>query len=72
MDNPSQKLTRQHSKGRTVASEAQETTEKDEKIRVPIEERKTTAKHEEERIREISKEIKKYTGKLKDEKTREN
>ena len=44
----------------TVASEAQETTEKDEKIGPFIQERKTTAKHEKERIREISKEIKKY------------
>ena len=43
----------------TVASEAQETTGKDEKNRALIEERKTTAKHEKERIREISKE-KKY------------
>ena len=44
----------------TVASEAQETTEKDEKNRALIQERKTMAKHEKERIREISKEIKKY------------
>ena len=43
-----------------VASEAPETTEKDEKIRALIQERKTTAKHEKERIREISKKIKKY------------
>ena len=40
----------------TVASEAQETTGKDEKNGALIEERKTTAKHEKERIREISKE----------------
>ena len=38
----------------------QEATEKDEKIRALIQERKTTAKHENERIGEISKEIKKY------------
>ena len=38
----------------------QETTEKDGKIRALIQERKTTAKHEIERIRAISKVIKKY------------
>ena len=43
----------------TAASEAQETNEKDERIRAHIQERKTTAKHSKDRIREISKEIKK-------------
>ena len=33
--------------------------EKDERIRALVQERKTTAKHEKDRIREISKEIKK-------------
>ena len=50
-----------------VASEVQETTEKDEKIRALIQERKTTAKHDKERIRGISKEIKKrHQGKTKE------
>ena len=44
----------------TAASEAQETTVRDEKIRALIQERKTTAKHEKGRIRDISKEIKKW------------
>ena len=43
----------------TVASEAQGTKGKDERIRALIQERKSTAKHEKDRIREISKEIKK-------------
>ena len=43
----------------TVASEAQETKGKDEKILALKQERKMTAKHEKERIREISKKIKK-------------
>ena len=43
----------------TEASEARETKDKDEEILVLIQERKTTAKHEKERIREISKKIKK-------------
>ena len=42
------------------ASEVQETTEKEGKIRALIHERRTMAKHEKERIREISKEIKKH------------
>ena len=43
----------------TAASEVQEINEKDERIRALVQERKTTAKHEKDRIREISKEIKK-------------
>ena len=43
----------------TAASEAQEMNEKDERIRALVQERKTTAKHEKDRIRELSKEIKK-------------
>ena len=43
----------------TAASEAQETKEKDEKNRALIQERKTIVKHEKDRIREISKKIKK-------------
>ena len=43
----------------TAASEAQEMNEKDERIRALIQERETTAKHNKDRIREISKEIKK-------------
>ena len=43
----------------TVASEAQETNEKDEKFRALVQEKKTIAKHEKDRIREISKKIKK-------------
>ena len=42
----------------TEAPEAQETKEKDNEILALIQERKTTAKHEKERIREISKKIK--------------
>ena len=45
---------------RTAASEAQETTVRDEKIRALIQERKMMAKHEKGRIREISKEITKW------------
>ena len=41
------------------ASEAHETEGKDKEILALIQERKTTAKHEKERIREISKKIKK-------------
>ena len=57
-----QAITKTHAEASegAVSSEVQETTEKDEKIRALIQERKTTAKHEKERIREISKEIKKY------------
>ena len=44
----------------TAASGAQERNEKDERIRALVQERKTTAKHNRDRIREISKEIKKY------------
>ena len=43
----------------TAASEALEMNEKDERIRALIQERKTTAKHSKDQIREISKEIKK-------------
>ena len=43
----------------TAASEAQERNEKDERIRALIQERKTIAKSKKNRIREISKEIKK-------------
>ena len=42
----------------TDASEAQETKGKDKEILASIQERKMTAKHEKERIREISKKIK--------------
>ena len=42
-----------------VATEDQDTNEKDERIRALIQKRKNTAKHEEDQIREISKEIKK-------------
>ena len=59
MDNPSEELAQQHPRG-TAASEAQETTVRDEKIRALIQERKMMAKHEKGRIREISKEIKKW------------
>ena len=45
--------------GTAAAAEAQEKTEKEEEIRALIQERKTTAKHEKERIRDISKKIKK-------------
>ena len=44
----------------TAAPEATETNEKDERIRALTNERKTTGKHNKDRIREISKEIKKY------------
>ena len=44
----------------TAASGAQERNEKDERIRALVQERKTTAKHNRDRIREISKDIKKY------------
>ena len=54
----------------TAASEAQEMNEKDEKIRALVQERKTTAKHEKDRIREISKEINKMHQNNKREKTR--
>ena len=43
----------------TEATEAQETQGKDKEIMALIQERKTTAKHEKERIREISQKIKK-------------
>ena len=43
----------------TEASVAQEATEKDKEILALIQERKTIAKHEKERIREVSKKIKK-------------
>ena len=55
-------IKRRHAKasaGTAAAAEAQEATEKDEAIRALIQERKTIAKHEKERIREISKKIKK-------------
>ena len=55
----------------TAASEAPEMNEKDERIRAFIHERKTTAKHSKDRIREISKEMKKmHQGKQKAEKAR--
>ena len=62
-----QAITKTHAKASegAVASEVQETTEKDVKIRDLIQERKTTAKHEKERICEISKEIKNIPGKTK-------
>ena len=44
----------------TAAPEATETNEKDERIRALIHERKTCGKHNKDRVREISKEIKKY------------
>ena len=44
----------------TAASEAQERNGKDERIRALVQERKTTEKHNNDRIFEISKEIKKY------------
>ena len=56
-----QSITKRHAaapKG-TVASEAQEMNEKDTVIRALVQERKTIAEHEKERIREISKKIKK-------------
>ena len=43
----------------TAAPEATETNEKDERIRALIHERKTSGKHNKDRVREISKEIKK-------------
>ena len=51
-----QAITKTHAE----ASEGAVAQKKDEKIRALIQERETTAKHEKERIREISKEIKKY------------
>ena len=45
--------------GASEASEVQETEGKDKEIPALIQQRKTTAKHEKERIREISKKIKK-------------
>ena len=44
----------------TAAPEAPEMNEKDERIRALIHERKTCRKHNKDRVREISKEIKKY------------
>ena len=44
----------------TAAPEVPETNEKDERIRALIQERKTCGKQNKDRIREISKEIKKY------------
>ena len=56
-----QSITKRHAAAPegTVATEAQEKKDKDEKIRALIRERKTLAKHEKERIRDISKKIKK-------------
>ena len=54
----------------TAASEAQEMNEKDERIRALIQKRKTTAKHEKDRIRGISKEIKNASQKTKGRKDR--
>ena len=57
----------------TEASEAQETKDKDKEILALLQERKMTAKHEKERIREISKKIKKcIKEKKKKDKTRKN
>ena len=56
----------------TAAPEAQETNEKVERIRALIQERKTTAKHSKDRIREISKEIKKIITDNKRLKRQEN
>ena len=57
----------------TEASEAQETKQKDKEILALIQEWKTTAKHEKERIREISKKIKNCTREnKKKDKTRTN
>ena len=56
----------------TAASGAQERNEKDERIRALVQERKTTAKHNRDRIREISKEIKKCIRENKRLKRREN
>ena len=49
--------------GTAAAAEAQEKTEKEEEIRALIQERKTTAKHENGRIREISKKSKEHQRK---------
>ena len=69
-----QSITKDHAAGLegTVASEAQETTEKDEKHRALIQERKAIEKHEKERIREISKKIKKNIRENKRTKRREH
>ena len=58
MDNSITKRHAAASEG-TVASEAQEMNEKDKEIRALVQERKTIAKHEKERIREVNKKIKK-------------
>ena len=55
----------------TVASEVQETKGKDEKILALIQERKSTAKNEKEKIKEISKEIKRCIRDNKRSKRRE-
>ena len=55
MEKPSQRTMRKQQKASEAASEAQETEGKDKEILALIQESKTTAKHEKERIREISK-----------------
>ena len=69
-----QTITKTHAEAAegAVTSEAPEMNEKDERIRALIQERKTTTKDKKDRIREISKEIKIYQGKQKDEKTGKN
>ena len=72
-----QTITKNHAEAAegTVASEVQDATEKDEKIRALIQERKTTTKHEKKRESvtvKSAKRSKNTSGKTKDEKTGKN
>ena len=69
MDSPSRKMTRQHRQG--LLHQKCKKQGKDEKILALIQERKSTAKNEKEKIKEISKEIKRCIRDNKRSKRRE-